>query len=116
MSIFESINDTTDKAANIGEKYFDTSREYFKLKIFKQMAVGLSYMSKLVIFGVLFMLAIIFLAVAAALAIGNALDSETLGFLIVGAILLVLAIIACFLARQIDNAVIKSLSKKFFKS
>ncbi len=115
MSLFNSINETTDKATNIGEKYFIASRDYFKLKLFKQTAIGLSYFSKLLIYSILLMLVIIFVSISGAFAIGNALESLSLGFLIVGGILLVITIIAFLLSKYIDNTIIKNLSKKFFK-
>ncbi len=115
MSLFDSINETTDQATDIGEKYFNASRDYFKLKIFKQLALGLGYATKLLIFSLIFMVALIFLAISAAIAIGNAVESEALGFLIVGGILVLLATIVVLLAKQIDNAVVRKLAKKFFK-
>ena len=115
MSLFDSLNETTEQATDIGEKYFNASRDYFKLKIFKQLVVGLSYITKLLIFSIVFMLAVIFLAISSALAIGNALESEALGFLIVGGILLLIAVIVVFSAKQIDNAIIRKLVEKFFK-
>ena len=115
MSVIDSLSDTTDKATDIGEEYLDTSREYFKLKLFKQVSYGLSLVSKIVIYGILFLLVITFIAIALAIYIGNHLGSLALGYLIVGGIFLILSIIAVLLSSYIDRTIIKKLSAKFYQ-
>ncbi|MEM6517154.1 MAG: hypothetical protein AAF688_13290 [Bacteroidota bacterium] len=114
MGLFDSLNETTDKATDIGEEYINTSREYFKLKLFKQLATTVSFISKYIIYAMLTMLVLIFISVSAALAIGRAIGSQAYGFLIVGGLLLVLLIIAILLSKKIDDSIVKKLSKKFF--
>ena len=116
MSLFGSFNETTDKATDIGEEYLNTSREYFKLKLFKQLVIVLSYLSKLVVYGILGTLVIIFISISAAIAIGNSVGSSALGFLIMGGILILLTLIALALSKNIDNSIIKKLAKKFFNN
>ena len=38
MTVFESLNKTTDKATDTAERYVKTSKEYFKLKVFQKKA------------------------------------------------------------------------------
>ncbi|TXD85206.1 hypothetical protein ESY86_01285 [Subsaximicrobium wynnwilliamsii] len=114
MSVFNSISETTDKATDIGEKYYNASLQYFKLKLFKRVASVLSIVAKLAIVGILALLTILFLAVSAAIAIGQELDNLALGYLIVGGILLLLAIIVVSLGSVIDGKILKNLSDKFW--
>lgn len=115
MSVFNSISETTDKATDIGEKYYHASRQYFKLKLFKKVASIVSIVTKLVIVGLLALAAVLFLAVSAAIAIGQELENVALGYLIVGGFLLLLTIITLSLGNVIDGKILKNLSDKFFE-
>ncbi|WP_431135932.1 hypothetical protein [Psychroserpens mesophilus] len=114
MTVFESLNRTTDKATEKAEKYIKTSQEYFRLKVFQQITLSLSLILKLVIIGGLAMLSIVFIAVSAAIAIGEALGNMPVGYLIVGGIFLTIAVIAYFIRHLIDKKIITSISDKFF--
>ena len=80
MTIFESLNNTTDEAVNNAENYIKTSQSYLRLKVFQQITLSLSLIVKLVIIGGLLTLALIFTAVSSALAIGEALGSISAGY------------------------------------
>jgi len=114
MTVFESLNETTNKATDAAEKYANTSKEYFKLKVFQQLSLTLSLATKVLIIGGLMGLAFIFIAVAGAIAIGEELDSLPLGYLIVGIIFLILSIIIYSLRNRINTKVITAVSDKFF--
>ena len=114
MAVFESLNKTTDKAVDNGEKYIKTSKDYLKLKVFQQLAMTLSLATKFAIFGGFIGLAVIFMATAGALAIGDAVNNLPLGFIIVGALLLVFCVIGYSLKNYIDKKIIVTLSSKFF--
>ena len=51
MSVFESLNNTTDKATDIGERYIKASHQYLRLKIFQQLTSSVSLMAKVLIIG-----------------------------------------------------------------
>ena len=114
MTIFESLNNTTDRAVDSAEKYIKTSRAYLRLKVFQQITLSLSLVVKMAIIGALVLLAIIFTAVSAAIAIGNALDSISLGYLIVGACFLLLALVIYYLRKHIERKLIATMSEKYF--
>ncbi|MCK7591804.1 phage holin family protein [Subsaxibacter sp. CAU 1640] len=115
-NIFESINNTSDKAVDIGEKYIDDTREYYKLKIFQQLTVSISLVAKALLIGGILFIGLIFLAVAAAIAIGNWMDNMALGYVVVAAILLITGGIVYLKRAFINRKIIKVLSLKFFNS
>jgi hypothetical protein len=113
-NIFESINDTTDSATEIGEKYIDDSIEYYKLKVFQQLTISVSMIAKAFIIGGLLFIGLIFLSVAAALAIGKWMDSVALGYVIVAAFFLIVGAIIYFQRAIISSKIIVKMSPKFF--
>ncbi|MCB4808090.1 hypothetical protein LG651_07475 [Tamlana sp. 62-3] len=115
MSVFEHINETSNKAIDKGEEYLKKSQEYYRLKVFQQLTSSMSLLFKTIFMGALVLVAFLFLAISAAVAIGNALNSVPLGYLIVGGVFLLLSIIFYFARGFINNIVIRSLSKTFFE-
>lgn len=114
MSIFEDINDTTNKASNIGERYIKASHQYFRLKIFQQLTLSLSLIAKIVaVTGFLFA-GLVFMSIAASIELGKAVESYSLGFLLVGLIYLVISIIIFMLRSKLNTYIIKKVGLKFF--
>ncbi|WP_027124629.1 phage holin family protein [Gelidibacter mesophilus] len=116
MNIFESINNTSNKASDIGERYIDKSYEYFKLKVFQQLSYTISMAGKALIIGAVLFIGLILLAIAGAIAIGELLQSYALGYLIVGALFLIIAFIIYKVRYLVDARIISKLQSKFFKS
>ncbi|MDO6598143.1 hypothetical protein Q4512_14565 [Oceanihabitans sp. 2_MG-2023] len=114
MSVFESINNTSEKATDLGEKYIKTSHDYIKLKTFQQLTFSISLVVKLFAVGSLVFLGLVFLAISGAIAIGNALGSFTLGCFIVALIFIALAVLIYVFRKYIDQKIIKKVSIKFF--
>lgn len=114
MTVFESLNNTTDKAVDNAEKYLNTSKEYLRLKVFQQLTSILSLVIKFAVIGGLIGLAIIFFAVAGAVTIGEALNSLPLGYAIVAVIFVLFTIITLALRKKIDKKIIETISAKFF--
>jgi len=115
MSVFDDVNQTTNKASDIGERYIKTSHQYFRLKIFQQLTLSFSMIVKAVIVGTLSYLALLFFSIALVVVLSNALDSIVVGCLIVGLIYLVLALIMYMLRSKINKFVIRKIGSKFFK-
>ena len=116
MNILESIKETSGKMADAGETYVKKTEEYYKLKVFQQITVSISFVTKgLIIGGVLF-LALFFLAFSLAFAIGKWLDSLALGYLIIAALFLIITVILYYNRRVINKKIIQALSSKFFDS
>ncbi|WP_170234002.1 hypothetical protein [Bizionia myxarmorum] len=114
MNVFESIGDKTERAADIGEKYIDASREYFKLKLFQQLAFSVSMVAKLLAVGSLLVLALIFAAFAGAITIGDLLENMALGYLSVAGIFLLIGLLIYASRGSISCYVIKKMGTKFF--
>ncbi len=114
MAVFDSLNETSNKAVSVGETYLKKSEAYYKLKAFQLMSLSLSTLCKVALIGVFVFLAIMLLSVAAAIAIGNALENMAMGCLIVAGFYFLLAVIAYSLRKRIDNLLIKNLSIDYF--
>jgi hypothetical protein len=114
MNVFESLGETTDKATDSGEAYFKASHQYLKLKIFQQLTLSVSILAKLVAISAFVFLGLIFCAVAASMAIGEALENLLLGYLIVGGLFLLMGIIVYVARTSINTIVIRKIGSKFF--
>ena len=115
MNVFESINNTSDKASDIGERYVTKSYEYFKLKVFQQLSYTISMVGKALIIGAVLFIGLIFMAVAGAIAIGDALGHASLGYLIVGGLFMIVGFVIYQVRYLIDGKVINKFQTKFFK-
>lgn len=114
MNIFESLNQTSDKAIDVGEVYFKKTQEYYKLKIFQQLATYTGIFCKIVIIGSFLFLSLIFLTVAGTLALGDLLGNMIHSCLIVGVILLLISTLLYQFRAKIDSRVVQKISKQFF--
>jgi ABC-type siderophore export system fused ATPase/permease subunit len=114
MNIFESINESTTNVVKSGEDYIKYTHAYYKLKIFQLLSLSFSQIIKLALVGVFLFLGLIFLAIAAAIALGNLLGSISLGILIVGLTLILFGLIPYALRKRIDKTILNKFSKSFF--
>ena len=60
MSLFDSLNHNSSEAVDIGKKYVETTKEYYKLKLFQQTTNAFSFLSKMAVIGGLLFLGLIF--------------------------------------------------------
>lgn len=116
MNILESINDTSGKLADAGETYVKKTEEYYKLKVFQQISVSISFVTRGLIIGAVLFLGLFFLAFSLAFAMGQWLDNYALGYLIVAALFLFITVILYFNRHVINKKIIQTLSSKFFDS
>ncbi|WP_147677821.1 hypothetical protein [Algibacter pacificus] len=114
MNIFESINKSTSNAIKSSENYIKSTEEYLKLKIFQQLALSFSVLIKLALVGGFIFLGFIFLAIAGAIALGELLNSMSLGLLIVGGLLLLIGVITYAFRKYVDKKILRKMSKSFF--
>ncbi|MDH7912895.1 hypothetical protein [Winogradskyella sp. SYSU M77433] len=115
MSVFESLNNTTDKATGIGERYIKASHQYLRLKIFQQLTSSVSLMAKVLIIGGFLFVGFIFCSIALAIEIGRSLNSLALGCLIVGLMFMVIGFILFKTRKKINSIIIKKIGLNFFK-
>jgi hypothetical protein len=114
MGIIDALDETSSKAAETGEAYVQATKKYFELKVFQQLAILSTAVIKMAIYGVLFTLALIFLAVAGAHALSAYFDSDALGYLSIAGLFFVFVGIIYLSRKKIENSVIKKLSKTYF--
>lgn len=114
MSMFDDINYTAGKASDIGERYIKATHQYFRLKIFEQLTLSLSLVAKVLIVGSFVFAGLLFLSIAGALELSDILESYSLGFLCVGGIYLVFAIIIYLFRASFNSYIIKKVGVKFF--
>ncbi|UCD61110.1 MAG: hypothetical protein JSV59_00600 [Flavobacteriaceae bacterium] len=114
MSILESLNQTSNKAINLGEEYISKTQEYYELKVFQQLTATTSMFCKAAILGSLGFLVIILLIVAGTLALNNLVGNMIYACLISAGILCLLGAIIYALRFRIENLIVRSMSKQFF--
>ena len=115
-NIFESINNTSDKAVDVGEKYLKDTKEYYRLKIFQQLSISISLVAKVLAIGGLLFIGLIFLSVAGAIALGDWLGNVALGYVIMAAVFVITGFVLYLNRSVINHKIIEKLSPKFFNS
>ena len=111
---FDELKEQLSDAEKSARSYIDTSREYYKLKAFKVASESLAGFSKGIIIGILGLMAVFFLSLAAAWALGNAFGSMPRGFLFVAGVYIILGVIAFLLRNKLNKPLLKKLSKYYF--
>lgn len=114
MSLSDSIGETNKKATAAGEKFLNSSYNYYKLKIFQQLTTSIGLMLKLIFIGGLIIIAMGFMAIAFALFLGEIIENRTLGFVLTGLLFLCLSLITYLFRKHLNNYIVKTLSKTFF--
>ncbi|MCK0156332.1 hypothetical protein MWU65_04020 [Cellulophaga sp. F20128] len=114
MSVIKSIDKTASDAAASGKKYVEVSKKYYQLKVFQQLTTISSYVVKTVILGGLLLLAFLFMAISAALALGDLFNSIPLGYLAVGFIFILISLLVYSKRRSIEKILIVKMSKTYF--
>lgn len=114
MGIIEALDETSSEAAEKGQAYVRTTKKYYELKVFQQLAILSSTACKVAIYGVLFAIGLIFSAVAAALALTAYFDSSALGFLTVALVFFVGMGIVYIFRKNVEKLVISKLSQNYF--
>ena len=98
------------------QQYLDTSKEYLQLQVFKMTMLLVTAVSKSLLVGALAVLALVFLSWAAAWAINAWLNSEALGFLIVGVVYLLATVIGYRFRDRLDAPILTYFSRKYYES
>lgn len=114
MSIFESLNRTSDKAIDVGEEYYKKTQEYYKLKVFQQLAVTMGMFCKILLIGSFLFLGLILAAVAGTLALGELIGNIVLACLIIALILFFVGMVIYKFRTRIDAVIVRKTSKQFF--
>ncbi|MFS4417339.1 hypothetical protein [Maribacter sp. 2307ULW6-5] len=115
MGVVASLEETTADAAQRGKAYLDTTKEYYELKGFKVLTVATTKGSTYLFYGLLLLMAVLFFAISAALALTLYLESAPLGFLLVGCCFVLLMLVVRALRKPLARTLIKKLSKNYFE-
>lgn len=114
MGVFDSLNNTSNKAVDVGEELYQKTQEYYKLKVFHQLASTTGMFCKMAIIGSLAFLGLLFLTVAGIIYLGELLGGLVYSCLIMAALFFIIVAVLYKLRKNIDNAVVQKLSRKFF--
>lgn len=108
---FKEVKEELDLLKEHSEAYINTSLQYYKLWGFKVSVKAASQFMTFVLLSLCSMMALLFLSLAAAYALGDALDNLSLGFLLVG-VFYVLVTILAYLCRKflVEKPMLKKLS------
>ena len=114
---FEEVKENVEDLKRQAQELLDANIRYYKLYAFSKTA---KYANKIIKFTIAFLLlwlAVLFLSVALAIGIGQALNNLVYGFLITGLLYIVIAVIMVTVYnRIIPKRVLAKLSRKFFKN
>ncbi|WP_339710863.1 hypothetical protein [uncultured Kriegella sp.] len=111
---FDEVKESLSEAEASIRSYIDSSQEYYKLKGFKFLMRGITSFSKILLVGVVALLALLFLSFAASYGIGQALNNTFYGFLCVGLFYLLTGIILYFTRHKLNKPLLKKFSEFYF--
>lgn len=113
---FEKISDNLHRL-NLNIKAFAaSSAEYYKLDLFDKIMKGATSLVKVLMWGFFLVFFILFISIAMAVWISEAIESPSSGFFIVGGFYLLLFLISKFFGGPvIDRLLLETSSKKVFK-
>ncbi|MBT8285092.1 MAG: hypothetical protein HKO75_06875 [Flavobacteriaceae bacterium] len=111
------LNDLKYNISELDEhtnSYVKETVEYAKLKSFKLSMVIVTYFAKLFLLGIFGLLALMLLSLALSLALGTILNNTVYGFLIVGAVYLLLGVVFYLMRNSINRPILRIFSNHFF--
>jgi len=112
---FEELNDNTEKFYEGSKSFLESSLAYYKLKVFKLAMQSISLILKMLLIGLCLAVFLLFCSLAVSFAINDSLNSNYLGFLIVGGVyLLFTVLIYAFRKQLIESVILRMFSKIFF--
>jgi hypothetical protein len=112
---FEELKENTENIQEQAKAFLESNVAYYKLWGFKVAMKSTTMIIKFTLILLCFSMVLLFCSVAAALAIGIALDSYAFGFLIVGGIYLVItAILFTIKDKIVEGPILERFSEIFF--
>ena len=112
---FNELREDTDELQDEAKLYFDSSLAYYKLWGFKVAMKSTTMIFKFTLILVCVSMVLFFFSLASAFAIGEALDSLALGFLIVGGFYVIATILLLFLKDKfVEGTILEKFSEIFF--
>ena len=112
---FEELKEHTEDIQKQAQSYLENSLAYYKLWGFKVAMKSTTMMLKFALIAMSLAMVLLFCSVAGAFAIGQALDSYPLGFLIVGGIYLVFSgLLFLIKDKVVEGPILEKFSEIFF--
>lgn len=112
---FEEIKEHTEDIQKQAKEYIENSVAYYKLWGFKVAMRSTTMMLKFALIAMSLTMVLLFFSVAGAFAIGEALHSYALGFLIVGGIYLALTVLLFLIKdKVVEGPILEKFSEIFF--
>ncbi|MDV6167753.1 competence protein [Flavobacterium sp. DG1-102-2] len=113
---FDEIKENAEDLKQEVKKLIDANLNYYKLWGFKILMKSTTMMLKLFLLAVMLMIVTVFFSIAAALGIGYWLHNFAYGFLIVGVIYLIMAIVVYYVQDKIvEGPMLSRFSRIFLK-
>lgn len=111
----EDLQENIDDIQKNAKAYVETSIAYYKLWGFKVAMKSTTLALKFILIAICMMIVLLFLSIAAALAIGELTGSYVIGFLIVAGVYLILAILLFMVKDKIvEGPILEKFSEIFF--
>ncbi len=111
---FEELKENFHEAERSFRSYAESTGEYYKLKGFKFLMQGISTALKGLVVVVMALITLLFLSVAAAFGIGEALGNTSYGFLVVGLVYALLGVLLYALRHRFDKPLLRKFSEFYF--
>lgn len=109
---FKDIKNEIGEIKTNSEEFITSSLNYYRLWGFKVSAKAGSIFMTIILLSLFLMMAMLFLSLFAAFAIGESMQHRPLGFLIVGGFYLLLTLLAYLLRKRIvEKPLLKKLSE-----
>ncbi|MDC6352090.1 hypothetical protein PP178_11045 [Zeaxanthinibacter sp. PT1] len=107
-------NDLEDVHSDV-HSYFEESEAYLQLKVFKVITGMVTSSVQWLLVGVVTIISLLILSIAAAVAIGQALGEYYQGFLVVGGILLFVTYLCYWGRNRINSSLLRTFSRYYFE-
>lgn len=115
MALNEELKEDFEKIKVDAKAFIDQNIEYYQLLGLKISSKAFSLILKIFLLALFLSIALLFISLAAAFALGTLLNSNTLGFLIIGGVYIIISAIIYYNRKSIiDIPVIKKLSEIFY--
>ena len=112
---FEELKENAESMQQQAQAYFESNVAYYKLWGFKVAMKSLTTVFKFTLIVVCFLMVLLFVSISGAFALGNYLNSNALGFLIVGGIYLLLTgLVFLIKDKTVEGPILEKFSAIFF--